>query len=95
MAALVRLGRADFDGDFRNRRAAAYLLIQLGESLSRVGEATLDMAPAIPRDKIRGMRNRLTHRYDDINYDIVWVVMERELPAIADALEALRAHRQQ
>ena len=32
------------------------------------------------------MRNRLTHGYDSIDYDIVWAVMRHDLPLLLEAL---------
>ena len=37
------------------------------------------------------MRNRLIHGYDTINFDIVWSVIQDELPSLVEQLEAIVA----
>jgi uncharacterized protein with HEPN domain len=36
-----------------------------------------------------GMRNILTHNYFEIDLDIVWLVVERELPKLKPQIEAI------
>jgi uncharacterized protein with HEPN domain len=35
------------------------------------------------------MRHALVHGYFEIDLDIVWAVIEKDLPALKDALEAI------
>jgi uncharacterized protein with HEPN domain len=44
--------------------------------------------PAIPWAEIIGLRNRLIHGYDAVDLDIVWNIVERDLPALVRALAA-------
>ena len=39
--------------------------------------------------QILGMRHRLIHGYDALDYDIVWAVIERELEPLARQVEAI------
>jgi uncharacterized protein with HEPN domain len=34
------------------------------------------------------MRNRLVHEYDDVNLDIVWNVMQAEIPNLIEELRS-------
>jgi uncharacterized protein with HEPN domain len=40
---------------------------------------------------MKGMRNRLAHGYFDINLDVVWDTVRAALPALLQALPAVRA----
>jgi uncharacterized protein with HEPN domain len=61
----------------------------LGEAASRVSDETRTTLPFLSwRDRV-SMRNRLIHGYFDIDRDIVWSTVTRELPALVPLLEPL------
>jgi uncharacterized protein with HEPN domain len=43
-------------------------------------ETTRQTLPNISWSEINGMRNRLVHGYDDVNLNIVWDVVQSEIP---------------
>jgi uncharacterized protein with HEPN domain len=45
--------------------------------------------PEIDWMAISGFRNRLAHGYLEVNLDIVWNVIENNLPALKQAVEAM------
>jgi uncharacterized protein with HEPN domain len=58
-------------------------------NLTIIGEATKRLSPdfrrthpEIPWRNMAGMRDRLTHDYFGINYDIVWTVAHDEVPVL-------------
>lgn len=59
----------------------------LGEAASKVSEQTRLECPAILWRDIIAMRNRLIHGYFDINLDIVWQTVTKELPSLVTDLE--------
>jgi uncharacterized protein with HEPN domain len=61
----------------------------IGEAARSLSSATRDQHPEIPWTKIIGMRNILTHNYFEIDLDIVWAVVEQELPGLKQAFEAI------
>ena len=40
------------------------------------------MSINIPWQEINGMRNRLVYEYDDINFNVVWDVVQQEIPIL-------------
>ena len=44
----------------------------VGEAANRVSSETQQKHPEIPWPQIIGMRNRLTHGYDVVDYDLLW-----------------------
>jgi uncharacterized protein with HEPN domain len=63
-------------------------LLVIAEAARRVSEATRQTLPNISWQEINGMRNRLVHEYDDINLNIVWNVVQLEIPQLIEALRA-------
>lgn len=64
--------------------------------LQIVGEAAYGLSqrfkanhPEIPWEQIIGMRHVLVHGYFEIDLDIVWAVIEKDLPALKNAVEAI------
>ena len=61
----------------------------MGEASGRLSPAFRNSHPDIPWVRIRGMRNRMIHAYDDIDMAIVWDTAEREIPHLIPQLERL------
>lgn len=45
-----------------------------------------EMCPEIPWPQIRGVGNRLCHEYDRISGPRIWLMVERDLPALKGAV---------
>jgi len=61
----------------------------IGEAASRLPEEIRNLAPDIPWDKMIGMRNILVHGYFAIDLDVVWDAVQRDVPLLKPAVEAL------
>ncbi|MDO8545154.1 MAG: DUF86 domain-containing protein [Opitutaceae bacterium] len=101
--ACVRIGeftkgvsRAEFIASDLLRSAVERQVEIIGEALGRAAAADADADARIPQlRKIVGMRNRLIHGYDEVDYNIVWDVvtvhvpgLHRELNLVLDAGDA-------
>ena len=85
----VGRGRPGLDADLMYRRAVVHCIQEIGEAAFRVTEPTRDLATELPWKQIIGMRHRLVHDYFDINLDLVWEVVVKDLPPLVAALERL------
>jgi uncharacterized protein with HEPN domain len=61
----------------------------LGEAASWISEDCRAGHPEIPWREMVDLRNRLVHAYFDVNLDIVWSTVQRDLPRLLLQLEAL------
>jgi uncharacterized protein with HEPN domain len=61
----------------------------IGEAGRRLPEEIRHLAPDIPWHKIIGMRNILVHGYFAIDLDVVWDAVQRDVPLLKPAVEAM------
>jgi uncharacterized protein with HEPN domain len=79
--------RADLDADRLFNLAMTRLLEIVGEAAARVSEVTRDQYPQIVWSQIVGLRNRLIHGYDQVDCDILWLIVQNDLPKLVADLE--------
>lgn len=73
--------------------ALVHLLEVLGEAAKAVSGEVRRQAPTIPWRDLAGTRDRLIHGYFDVDLDIVWQIVTRDLPPLIEALERLVTER--
>lgn len=81
--------RADLDADRILNLALVRLLEIIGEAANRVPKDEQQRYPQIPWPEIVGLRHRLIHGYDRVDFDIVWQISTRDLPQLVAELEAI------
>ena len=81
--------RAAFFADLGKYRGSLYGIEHIGEAANRVPHEIRDANPHIPWGDIIGARNRIIHRYDRINEDIVWEIIQTGVPDLLPKLREL------
>jgi uncharacterized protein with HEPN domain len=80
-------------GSLENDRKLVFALLKavevIGEAASQVSKDTRKTLPLIPWPDIIGMRHRLIHAYFDINLDILWNTIVKDLPPLIRVLEEI------
>ena len=61
----------------------------IGEACRSLSTTIREQYPDIPWTKIIGMRNILTHNYFEIDLNIVWLVVEQDLPGLKLSFEVM------
>ena len=95
LSAIVKIGEYTVKGkeDF-----FAHDLVQDGviRQLSIIGEASAKLPTVmkakhaeIPWRKVIGMRNIIIHDYSETDIPTIWVIVERDLPVLRKAIEAM------
>ena len=70
----------------------ARLLEIVGEAATRVSRDARGRHPEVLWSAISGLRNRLIHGYDAVDLDILWDIVEHDLPALVLELKRAIAH---
>ena len=78
-----------FLADDEKHWAVVSQLMLIGEAVRRLSTDFCDKHPTIPWHKMAGMRNRLVHHYDKIDWPLVWTTAHRDVPQLLAELEPL------
>lgn len=91
--ALAARGRDWYDSDPEldvPKLAADSLVLKLGEAVRRLPQQFLDERRSDPSwRRAIGMRHRLAHDYDAVDYELVWSVVAVHAVALRHRVEAL------
>ena len=79
-----------FAEDLRTQDAVLRRLEVLADAASHLSEALKARHPGIPWRKIGDFRNVLAHAYMEVGIDLVWSVIEEDLPALKAAVQQER-----
>lgn len=82
-------GRDEFFQDRKTRKATLRELQELAESTQHLSRALKDRYPEIAWRDIAGFRNVLVHDYLGLNLSRIWEIIERDLPALKNEVEAI------
>ena len=81
--------KEDFSGNRMMQLALTRLLEIISEAATRVSANTKQKNADIPWNQIIGMRNRLIHGYDIIDYDLLWDTVNFDLPPLIFSLQKI------
>lgn len=81
--------RSDLDEDEALILSLTKAVEMIGEAARHVSELTREQTPAIPWAQIIAMRHRLVHVYFDIDHEVLWQTVRRDLPSLVAQLEPL------
>jgi uncharacterized protein with HEPN domain len=82
-------GRQVFDQDELVQTWVVHHLEIIGEAVRSIPQDFKDLHPEISWKQISRMRNILIHIYFGIDRDIVWEVVERDLPRLKTSIDAI------
>lgn len=79
--------------EFRNDRKTHSAVIRefeiIGEAVSKIPEDLKRQRPEVEWQDIKDFRNLLTHEYFGVDLEIVWRIVEDDLPVLMDAIIGL------
>lgn len=75
-----------FSADSKLVEACVFNLSQMGELANRVDDDFAQAHPEIPWRLLYGLRNRIVHDYEGVNLQLIWEIIDGDLPPLRDAL---------
>ena len=83
--------RADLDADRLLQLALIRLVEVIGEAATRIPPDMRAAHASLPWHQIVSARNRLIHGYDNNNLNIVWSIIQNDLPVLVLEIERILA----
>ena len=75
--------------DWQKRAAFERVMEVLGEAVKRLPLELTARYPAVDWRGIAGMRDRVSHGYDAIDYDLLWQSVETRVPGLLVTVEQM------
>jgi uncharacterized protein with HEPN domain len=87
--AVARKSRRDLEDDDVLAAALERFVEVIGEAAARLSPETRESSPQVPWKEIIALRNRLIHGYFAVDRDILWTIIEDDIPKLIDLLEEM------
>jgi uncharacterized protein with HEPN domain len=68
--------------DLVRLRAFERVMELVGECAKRVPAELREKYPAVPWRQVTGMRDVISHAYEDLAYEILWSAVEKDFPSL-------------
>jgi uncharacterized protein with HEPN domain len=85
------INRAALETNEEKLSAILYQITIIGEATKRLSQTYRTQHPTIPWKQMAGMRDIVTHHYDAVDPDIVWEIIQTDLPQLLALIEPLLA----
>jgi uncharacterized protein with HEPN domain len=85
------MNQDSFQSDEKTTDAVVRNLEIIGEAAGRLPKKFTDRHSKIEWVKIKGLRNRIVHEYFGVDIQIIWQILEKDLPAFKASLKSIRA----
>ena len=79
-----------FQSDEKTTDAVVRNLEIIGEAAGRLSKEFTDRHSKIEWVKIIGLRNRIVHEYFGVDIQIIWQILEKDLPTFKVSLKSIR-----
>ena len=84
------MSQEDFESNSLNYDAITRNIELIGEAATRIPEEVRASNPNIPWRQIIATRNQLIHGYLGIDNDVLWSIVQDDIPSLLQQLQTLR-----
>ncbi|MBD2150573.1 DUF86 domain-containing protein [Pseudanabaena sp. FACHB-1277] len=89
IAFVASLTQEEFEEDDKSIAAVMYVVAIMGEATKRLSKEFRQQYDFIPWGDIAGMRDRLVHDYKNIDLDILWDIVNVEIPRLLAQIQPM------
>lgn len=79
----------EFKTDKKTQNATLYSIQIIGEATKRLSVEFREANPQIVWRDMAGMRDKIVHDYNGINFDVVWGVVKKAIPELLEQVAEL------
>ena len=90
-ARLVARGKRSYDSDEALRLAAEVILHNIGEAVARLPDEFVTAHPKVAWRSMKATRNVVAHKYEQVDYQLIWNALVNRLPAEAARIREILA----
>lgn len=83
------MNKQEFIDDEKTQSSVLYQLITMGEAVNRLSEQFKNQYSQILFDEIRGIRNRVFHEYKEVDCDIIWEAIQKDIPELIGFISSI------
>lgn len=80
---------AQIESSWRDALAFERTMEVLGEAVKRLPEELTRRYPQVPWRLVAGMRDKISHGYDTVDYQVLWDAARNDLPALSATAEIM------
>ena len=80
---------AEILADWQKRAAFERVMEILGEAVKRLPPGLTAKYPSVDWRGIAGMRDRVSHSYDAVDYGILWQAVEKRVPGLLETIDQM------
>lgn len=88
---VAKSSKEDFLASPKDQDAVLRRLEVIGEAVKNLPKTLRDAHPEIPWREMAGMRDVLIHEYFNVDLQLAWRAVQRDLPRVKDALQKILA----
>lgn len=83
------VNRSALEANDEKLSAILYQITIIGEATKRISQSYRQRHPEIPWRGMAGMRDVIVHEYDQLDFEVIWDVVQNKLPELLILLEPL------
>lgn len=81
---------AQIEASWRDALAFERAMEVLGEAVKRLPDEITQRYPQVPWRLVAGMRDKISHGYDTVDYQLLWDAVQNDLPILSATAEIMQ-----